>query len=84
MERLPLPSLKTYTAISVTLIACAVYYAHQVVTEERENTNNTEIAEATNSSTNITNIQDEDYIVSVVHILSQEAWCIWVSNLVII
>jgi hypothetical protein len=28
IERIPLPSLRTYTAISVALLACALYYAH--------------------------------------------------------
>ena len=34
LERIPLPSLQTYTFISCTMFTCAVYYAHQIVTDE--------------------------------------------------
>ena len=30
LERLPLPSLRMYTSISVVLLACAIYYASQI------------------------------------------------------
>ena len=33
LERIPLPSLRTYTSISVLLTACAIYYAHLTVTD---------------------------------------------------
>ena len=41
LQRIPLPSLRTYTAFSVALLACAVYYAHNdatlaVTTEQTE------------------------------------------------
>ena len=33
VDRLPLPSLKTYTVISVALLSCSIYYAVQVTSE---------------------------------------------------
>lgn len=33
VDRLPLPSLKTYTVISVALLSCSVYYAVQVTSD---------------------------------------------------
>ena len=32
LERIPVPSLQTYTFISCSLFTCALYYAHQIVT----------------------------------------------------
>lgn len=34
LERIPVPSLQTYTFISCSLFTCALYYAHQIVTDE--------------------------------------------------
>lgn len=31
LERIPLPSLRTYTSISVLLLSCSVFYAYQCV-----------------------------------------------------
>lgn len=41
VDRLPLPSLKTYTVISVALLSCSVYYAVQVTNEANWKTNTT-------------------------------------------
>ncbi|KAE8743205.1 hypothetical protein FOCC_FOCC011185 [Frankliniella occidentalis] len=41
VDRLPLPSLKTYTVISVALLSCSVYYAVQVTSEANWKTNAT-------------------------------------------
>lgn len=40
LERIPLPSLRTYTSISVLLLACAIYYAHQIVTGNFDDASN--------------------------------------------
>lgn len=34
LERIPLPSLQSYTLFSCSLFTCALYYAHQIVTDE--------------------------------------------------
>lgn len=34
LDRIPLPSLRTYTAVSVVLLACAIYYAHNCALSE--------------------------------------------------
>ncbi|OWF34775.1 E3 ubiquitin-protein ligase AMFR-like [Mizuhopecten yessoensis] len=36
LERLPLPSLQTYSAISAILLSCSVFYAYQVVVSVEE------------------------------------------------
>lgn len=41
VDRLPLPSLKTYTVISVALLSCSVYYAVQVTSEANWKANTT-------------------------------------------
>lgn len=43
LERLPLPSLKAYTAISVALLSCSVYYAAHVTRDPLWKTNSTSI-----------------------------------------
>ncbi|KAK3912354.1 E3 ubiquitin-protein ligase AMFR [Frankliniella fusca] len=45
VDRLPLPSLKTYTVISVALLSCSVYYAVQVTSEANWKTNATTLHE---------------------------------------
>ena len=34
LERIPVPSLQTYTFLSCSLFTCALYYSHQIVTDE--------------------------------------------------
>ncbi|XP_052061322.1 E3 ubiquitin-protein ligase AMFR-like [Mytilus californianus] len=38
LERIPLPSLRTYTSLSVLLLSCAVFYAYQCVLAFQTNT----------------------------------------------
>ena len=87
LERLPLPSLKTYTTVSVVLLACAVYYAHDVVTGSADenvdkNTTTENVTELkVNSSNNATLRHNDGYVIGMVDVLLQEAWCIWVRIL---
>lgn len=80
LERLPLPSLKTYTTVSVVLLACAVYYAHDVVTGiHEEDTNSTKENVTVPTKVNVTNstLESNGYVLGMVDVLFQEAWCIW-------
>lgn len=50
LDRLPLPSLRTYTTISVLLFSCSVYYALQVTLEPGWSLNITENAKPQGNS----------------------------------
>lgn len=88
LERLPLPSLKTYTTISVGLLACAIYFANEVVREANEqDVNSTEGTDPGNLSL-VQHVQNgsrelshEAYAGQVADALMGEVWCVWVSYL---
>lgn len=51
LERIPLPSLRTYTTISVLLLSCALFYADRMVTSlNSENDSLSVVGSATSSS----------------------------------
>ena len=86
LERLPLPSLRTYTTISVTLLACALHYASQVVSERRqveleEARKNASLDGTLNISDNSSDVFDtgQVFITTAVSVLLDETWCVWVS-----
>ena len=92
LERLPLPSLRTYTTISVVLLACAVYYALQLSSErqyeiEASRTRRNRSANITNgTSSNSSEVFDpgQGYLNGAVLVLMEEAWCVWVSSLALV
>lgn len=91
LEKLPLPSLQAYTAISVLLLSCSVYYAIHVTSDPTWKTNSTSILNIETFET-VKN-ESSDYIEGFSHKLSsvgvflgdivsfmvQEPVCIWVS-----
>ena len=95
LERLPLPSLRTYSSISVLLLACAVYYSHHGVIEvgkqlknqtETGNENMTQIENGAGQSgvENQSVVKEPsnntvDHVLDVVEFMFQEPWCIWVK-----
>ena len=88
LERLPLPSLRTYTSVSVVLLACAVYYASQVVYErqsalEEAAEKNDSLEAIINGPNNASNVFDtgQAYLRNGVEVLLEETWCVWVSKL---
>ncbi|XP_064640345.1 E3 ubiquitin-protein ligase AMFR-like [Lineus longissimus] len=81
LERLPLPSLQTYTTFSVGLLICAVFFAHQAVFENYEQAQNiTDTGQDpdthNDSAVNIFQKWDH-YLFDVFQILIQETWCVW-------
>jgi autocrine motility factor receptor len=84
LERLPLPSLQTYTTFSVGLLICAVFFAHQAVFEKYEQAQNItdtgQDPDSHNESTGNIFQKWDDYLLDVFHILIQETWCVWVSS----
>jgi len=79
LERLPLPSLKTYTAISVALLACSVYYAHQTLNED--DARSLAVFELLDYNINLTSVNgsvlERAYLMA--YVLSREPWCLVVS-----
>jgi len=94
LDRLPLPSLRAYTIISVGLLSCSVYYAVQVTSDPNWKVNST-----TSRSNLEPNENESDEIVlppsaifhhnetvgyhlsQLVTFMIQEPLCIWVSAL---
>lgn len=86
LERIPLPSLRAYTGFSLILLACAVFYAHQVVqTAQSEgleipvtvghDVDNDGAMQYMNVS-----LPYDTYIWNMVYVMTAEAWCVWVSK----
>lgn len=86
LERIPLPSLRAYTGFSLVLLACAVFYAHQVVqTAENEGldipiVNPMHEAEQPGDVTvqymNVS-LPYDSYLWNMVYVMTAEAWCVW-------
>jgi len=85
LERIPLPSLRTYTGFSVVLLACALFYAHQVVlTAEHQHEIEIPIAEPNDSGGTEVHYMNmslpyDTYIWNMFYVMTSEAWCVWVS-----
>lgn len=83
LERIPLPSLRAYTGFSVILLACAVFYAHQVVQTARSEGleipvhMNPELeGDGTMQYMNVS-LPYDNYIWNMVYVMTAEAWCVW-------
>ena len=92
LERIPLPSLRTYTAISVGLLSLSVYYAVQVSSDPDWKVNSTskivtdvELQKNDSDQSLVTwgkaqNASLLFQLQEVVHFMIQEPLCIWVSH----
>ena len=85
LERIPLPSLRTYTSVSVLLVACVAYYVQQVLTGQMEleisDKNETEsvLMSILNSAKNVS-LEEDGYMMGTLHVISHTTWCVWVSK----
>ncbi|XP_075217493.1 E3 ubiquitin-protein ligase AMFR-like [Lycorma delicatula] len=88
LERLPLPSLRVYTAISVALLSCSVYYAVHVTRDPNWKSNSTsqvslESLETIQNDSNffIDELRHKSsvfaYLSDIVSFMIQEPVCIW-------
>lgn len=88
LDRLPLPSLRAYTLVSVVLLSCSVYYAVQVTSDPVWKANSTLTAAETNDSNPDNNVvvlhqRTPSLAQKLSHIVTfmiQEPLCIWVSS----
>ena len=83
LERIPLPSLRAYTGFSVILLACAVFYAHQVVQTAQTDgldliNNQPDVEDDTPQYMNVS-LPYDNFIWNMVYVMTAEAWCVWVS-----
>ena len=80
VDRLPVPSLRVYTAISIGILSCSVYYAAQIVKDPSWQTNHTNILDD-NVTGNVTQTDSRSFGVHIKELLAcmvQEPGCIWV------
>ena len=81
LERLPMPSLRTYVSGSVVLLALATFYAHQTV---RAKINyNPDTAEMTGNylPPDLVNLtlpyHSDEHFLNLLFVMRVETWCIW-------
>lgn len=81
LDRLPVPSLRVYTTISVAILSCSVYYAAQIVKDPSWRTNHTSIVVGEENVTgNGTATDPRTFGVHLKELLAcmiQEPGCIW-------
>ncbi|XP_062570495.1 E3 ubiquitin-protein ligase AMFR-like [Saccostrea cucullata] len=89
LERLPLPSLQTYTSVSVLVLSVALYYAYHTVTTfdtlavdfgdgvTVEPVENEEVLTESTEGVNMTLPYDTVHW-NMFHILTTEVWCVWI------
>lgn len=99
LERVPLPSLRTYTSVSVGLLSLSVYYALQVSTSPNWRLNATENGDLDgadlstyDSDTQVLPSLEQpnrtvtwmETLQDTAYTMVQEPFCIWVSTFIII
>lgn len=91
LETLPLPTLKTYSNISLALFLSTVFYAYQSITNQSNLPKNVEslgsLDEGGNETLDITldnqfgNNEQLSFVeitVGIIDVLTEETWCVWV------
>ncbi|XP_015593619.1 E3 ubiquitin-protein ligase AMFR isoform X1 [Cephus cinctus] len=82
LDRLPVPSIRVYTTISIAILSCSVYYAAQIVKDPAWRTNQTEIAVGDGNNVTGNGIANDSRTIGV-HLeellacMVQEPGCIW-------
>jgi len=80
LERLPLPSLKTYTILSVGLLASALYYAYSGL--ENDDSTNVAVFELLDMyNINVSSVAGAviEKACLMAYVLAREPWCLVVS-----
>uniref|UniRef100_A0A4D5R9Y2 E3 ubiquitin-protein ligase AMFR n=1 Tax=Scolopendra viridis TaxID=118503 RepID=A0A4D5R9Y2_SCOVI len=89
LDRLPLPSLKAYTALSVLLLSCSIYYAGQITSQPdwKANSTLTDIISfeknaagkmiSIDSFPENTTFPENSKLFQIVYFMIQEPLCIW-------
>lgn len=85
LERLPLPSLKTYTILSVGLLASALYYAHSSL--ENDDSTNMAVFELLDMySVNMSSLTGSviEKACLMAYVLAREPWCLVVRSFLVL
>ncbi|KAK0074139.1 hypothetical protein PV325_008714, partial [Microctonus aethiopoides] len=81
LNRVPLPSFRVYTAISIGILSCSLYYAAQIVKDPEWRTNHTTIIDKNENSTDSTNSNDPRtagmHFKELIACMIQEPVCFW-------
>lgn len=85
LDRLPVPSLRVYTSISVAILSCSVYYAGQIVKDPgwRNVQGNNLVAGENVTDNNASTVDSRTvgvHMKEIVACMVQEPGCIWVSD----
>ena len=93
LERLPLPSLRTYVSVSVLLTSCAIYYAHHVTqhvalagvpdtipTHSNSAADSPSYAEGVARTHQTWAKTSDGYFYDMIAVLIGEGWCVWVGR----
>ncbi|XP_035829524.1 E3 ubiquitin-protein ligase AMFR [Aplysia californica] len=82
LERLPLPSLRSYVSFSVLVLALATFYAHQTVRTKMNFNPDTEVVEELGLPPELANItlpySNDEHFYNLMYVMRVETWCIWV------
>lgn len=79
LERIPLPSLRTYATLSVILIGCAIVYVYHLLSSESDSAN-VSLLQLLEYNSNLSlngSLRDKAYIIA--YTFTQEPWCLVVN-----
>ena len=84
LERLPLPSLRTYVSFSVMLLGMAAFYAHHTVRTKINYDPEAQVeGEELYLPPELVNLtlpySTDEHFLNLLFIMRVETWCIWVS-----
>ncbi|XP_052816221.1 E3 ubiquitin-protein ligase AMFR-like [Mya arenaria] len=84
LERIPLPSLSTYTGFSLVLLSCALFYAHQMVLTAESEGIDIPVPVGDNLDPGGTEVHymnislpHDTYMWNMIYVMTSEAWCVW-------
>lgn len=86
LERIPMPSLRAYTGFSVILLACAVFYAYQVVLSAESGGLEIPVIDQHQADLGVevtyvnVSLPHDTLIWNMFYVMTSEAWCVWVSR----
>ncbi|KYN01112.1 PREDICTED: E3 ubiquitin-protein ligase AMFR-like [Cyphomyrmex costatus] len=80
LERLPVPSLRVYAAISVTILSCSIYYATQIIKDPAWRTNHTHVDDGVHSESDIDPTDPRSlgtHLKELLECMVMEPVCVW-------
>lgn len=81
LERLPVPNLRVYTAISFTILSCSIYYATRIIKDPAWRTNHTHVDVGVPSGNDVDPIDPRSlgtHLKELLECMVVEPVCVWV------